>query len=394
MDKVRIVAVSFQNAGKIFDFNAGDMELAIGDKVIVETERGRALATVVILPHEGTPDSSHPKLKNVLRTANEADLEMANKNAARETEALHYCKQRVKERKMEMKLVRAEYLFDGSKIVFFFTADGRVDFRELVRDLAQYFRTRIEMRQIGVRDEAKMVGGLGVCGRELCCCTHLRNFAPVSVKMAKAQGLALNPNKISGQCGRLLCCLGYEYETYNDLRKNLPKCGKKITLDSGQVDVIGVNVLKQSVTVYEDGQRREVTLNELKGASKEDSSKRHQTVEQEAPKQEPAVTKKETTGATEKNKPNRRRGRRHSGSGRSDDNNAPHDENRNKERREKDKSDKSERGQDRGPVEKRQSVDPSAKPEEKQENSAKRPRRRRRRPRNRPKPTSQNDNNK
>jgi len=190
---------------------------------------------------------------------------LADNNAQREAEALKFCRQRIAERKMEMKLVRAEYLFDGSKIVFYFTADGRIDFRELVRDLAQHFRTRIEMRQIGVRDEAKLVGGIGVCGRELCCCTYLRNFAPVSVKMAKTQGLALNPTKISGQCGRLLCCLAYEYETYNELRKNLPKCGKKIPLESGVAEVIAVDVLAQKMTVCcNNGERCVVHADELK----------------------------------------------------------------------------------------------------------------------------------
>ncbi len=177
MEKLRIVSISFHTAGKLFDFDARDFELKSGDLVVVETERGRALGTVVREVREILPNEAPPKLKAVQRLANEADIEMSSNNAQREKDALKFCQQRVLERKMEMKLVRAEYLFDGSKIIFYFTADGRVDFRELVRDLAQHFRTRIEMRQIGVRDEAKLVGGLGVCGRELCCCSHLRNFA-------------------------------------------------------------------------------------------------------------------------------------------------------------------------------------------------------------------------
>lgn len=265
METLRIVSISFHTAGKVFDFDARSFELKKGNMVVVETERGRALGTVLGEVREITPEQAPPKLKAIQRLANESDMEMASSNAQRETDALKFCQQRVQERKMEMKLVRAEYLFDGSKIIFYFTADGRIDFRELVRDLAQHFRTRIEMRQIGVRDEAKLVGGLGVCGRELCCSTHLRNFAPVSVKMAKAQGLALNPAKISGQCGRLLCCLAYEYETYNELRKNLPKCGKKVQLESGMAEVIALDVLAQKMTVCRaDGERCQIHIDDLK----------------------------------------------------------------------------------------------------------------------------------
>jgi len=265
MDKLRLVSISFHTAGKVFDFDAKELELSLGDTVVVETERGRALGKVVREVREIEPKDAPPKLKEVIRMAEEADLEMCDGNDEREAEALKFCQQRVTDRKMEMKLVRAEYLFDGSKIIFYFTADGRVDFRELVRDLAQHFRTRIEMRQIGVRDEAKLVGGLGVCGRELCCCSHLRNFAPVSVKMAKAQGLALNPAKISGQCGRLLCCLAYEYETYNEMRKSLPKCGKKVQLESGTAEVIALDVLAQKMTVCcANGDRCQIHVDELK----------------------------------------------------------------------------------------------------------------------------------
>ena len=264
MEFINIVGISFHNAGKIFDFAAQEFELSLGDKVIVETERGRALGTVVRKPREIPANEAPPKLKAILRMAEDNDLQMAHSNSLREKEALQFCQQRVKERNMEMKLVRAEYLFDGSKIIFYFTADGRVDFRELVRDLAQHFRTRIEMRQIGVRDEAKQVGGLGICGRELCCSSHLREFAPVSVKMAKAQGLALNPTKISGQCGRLLCCLAYEYETYNEMKKTLPKCGKKFQLKSGQVEVISRDILGQKVTLCDrSGVRNQLHIDEL-----------------------------------------------------------------------------------------------------------------------------------
>jgi len=253
---LKLVSVSFHCAGKIFDFDTAELELSLGDKVIVETERGRALGTVVSNPRETPPEEAPPKLKSVLRLATEADLAMAASNSEKEKEAVTYCRQRIRQRGLDMKLVRAEYLFDGSKVLFYFTADGRIDFRDLVRDLAQQLRTRIEMRQIGVRDEAKLVGGLGVCGRELCCSSYLREFAPVSVKMAKAQGLALNPTKISGQCGRLLCCLAYEYENYNEMRKKLPKLGKKVTLRTGTAEVISLDILQQSVTLSCPGGER------------------------------------------------------------------------------------------------------------------------------------------
>ena len=277
MESLKIVSISFHTAGKIFDFDSQDFDLTPGDKVIVETERGRALGTVIRNPRTITPEEAPPKLKSILRIATENDLQMAQSNALREQEALKFCQQRIKQRNMEMKLVRAEYLFDGSKIIFYFTADGRVDFRELVRDLAQHFRTRIEMRQIGVRDEAKQVGGLGICGRELCCSNHLREFIPVSVKMAKAQGLALNPTKISGQCGRLLCCLAYEYETYNEMKKTLPKCGKKLLLESGSAEVISRDILAQKVTLSRNGERFQMRIDDLNNEIKSAESKTEDT---------------------------------------------------------------------------------------------------------------------
>lgn len=261
---MRIVTIKFRDAGKRYDFNAQQLELKTGDQVVVETDRGRALGIVIAAVDEREQTDKSKELRNVLRLANDEDRKMAEVNAKREKEAILFCQQRIAQRGMDMKLVRAEYLFDGSKIIFFFTADGRVDFRELVKDLAHYFHTRIEMRQIGVRDEAKLVGGLGVCGRELCCCTFLTEFAPVSVRMAKEQGLALNPNKISGQCGRLLCCLGYEFETYCEHRKGLPKCGKKIEVCGQKAQVLDVNVLGREVTLgMEDGQKIKVTGDQL-----------------------------------------------------------------------------------------------------------------------------------
>jgi len=261
---IRTVPVKFRLAGKHYLFNALDFTLNEGDRVVVETDRGRALGIVVAPPAE-TPRSAAPEgIKNILKMATDEDIALAVTNAAREEEAFHFCHRRIVERNMEMKLVKAEYLFDGSKIIFYFTADGRIDFRELVKDLAHHFHTRIEMRQIGVRDEAKLTGGIGICGRELCCCTFLVDFTPVSVKMAKEQGLALNPTKISGQCGRLLCCLAYEFETYCSLRKALPKCGRKISFGNEEVEVVEQNVLGQTVTVVtEGGQKMTLTPHQI-----------------------------------------------------------------------------------------------------------------------------------
>ena len=280
----RIVPLKFQQAGRQYKFNAQSLELKSGDKVIVETDRGRAMAIVVIPPRE-IPDNEAPEgLKNILRTATEEDLALAETNTAREKDAYRQCVERIKSRKLEMKMVRAEYAFDGSKIIFYFTADGRIDFRELVKDLAHFFHTRIEMRQIGVRDEAKLVGGLGICGRELCCSSFLTQFNPVSVKMAKEQGLALNPTKISGQCGRLLCCLGYEFATYTQMKKGMPKQGKKIMWQDRECEVTHQNILGQQVTLRDrEGNSTIVTMEELRTgqpnqpAETEDSGEMHTT---------------------------------------------------------------------------------------------------------------------
>ena len=289
----RIVPIKFREAGKQYDFNAQGFALDPGERVIVETDRGRALGTVVLAPREIPAEQAPADLKNVLRPASEEDLAMAASNAAREEEAFRFCLQRIQDRKMEMKLVRAEYLFDGSKIIFYFTADGRVDFRELVKDLAHHFHTRIEMRQIGVRDEAKLTGGIGICGRELCCCTFLTEFAPVSVKMAKEQGLALNPNKISGQCGRLLCCLGYEFETYCALRKKLPKCGHRVLLQNREVEVIEQDILAQRLKVRsQDGQTMNVTLEELEKGEPAPPGKPSQAAQPSRRKPQPAEGRK------------------------------------------------------------------------------------------------------
>ncbi|MBP1751310.1 MAG: hypothetical protein H6Q57_146 [Geobacteraceae bacterium] len=248
----KAVKIQFQTAGKLYDFGTGGIDVHPGDKVIVETERGKSIGTVVKGPIDIEQADLPESFKSIIRKAQPEDLKAIAGNAAKEKEAFKFCLTRIKERGMDMKLVKVEYLFDGSKAIFYFTADGRIDFRELVKDLAHAFHTRIEMRQIGVRDESGMVGGLGVCGRELCCASFLREFEPVSVKMAKEQNLALNPSKISGQCGRLLCCLGYEFETYCSLKKCLPKCGKRVQCGDVEGEVIKLNILEGTVTVKTD----------------------------------------------------------------------------------------------------------------------------------------------
>ncbi|UFS68961.1 stage 0 sporulation family protein [Geomonas sp. RF6] len=288
----KIVRIQYNTAGKLYDFTVGKFILSQGDKVIVETERGKTIGTVVAGPMEVEESLLPEGVKQVQRLAEPTDLAAAAANHAKEKEAHKFCLARIKERGMDMKLVRVEYLFDGSKAIFYFTADGRVDFRELVKDLAHAFHTRIEMRQIGVRDESKMVGGIGICGRELCCSSYLREFEPVSVKMAKEQNLALNPSKISGQCGRLLCCLSYEYDTYCSLKKGLPKCGKRVQCGCADGEVVKVNVLQQTVTV----KNADDTLVTLKGdeIAPENISDR--------PKKQPQQQKGEAQGNDPKSK--------------------------------------------------------------------------------------------
>ncbi len=228
-----VAGVRYREGCKVYNFDAGSLSLSAGDRVIVDSEQGHGVATVVSEPRPEERGPSDKPLKRVLRKATEDDIRRMEKNRELEDEAFRVCQQRVLEREMVMKLVRVEWAFDNSKATFYFTADGRVDFRDLVKDLAHRFHIRIEMRQIGVRDEAKMLGGFGPCGRPLCCSTFLRDFEPVSIRMAKKQDLVLNPAKISGICGRLMCCLGYEYSLYDDARKGEKKrccqdrpCGK------------------------------------------------------------------------------------------------------------------------------------------------------------------------
>lgn len=265
----KVVGVRFRNVGKIYYFSPKDYEIKTGDHVIVETARGIEYGKVVLAPREvGEEDVVHP-LKEVLRVATKEDDEREAQNRLRERDAFKICQKKIREHGLEMKLIDAEYTFDNNKVLFYFTADGRIDFRQLVKDLAAIFKTRIELRQIGVRDETKILGGIGICGRPLCCHTYLSEFAPVSIKMAKEQNLSLNPTKISGVCGRLMCCLKNEQETYEYLNRKLPGVGDIVTLPDGMKgEVSGVNVLRQLVKVLVDvndeKEMREYPVEELK----------------------------------------------------------------------------------------------------------------------------------
>ena len=262
---VEVIGVRFRTAGKIYFFNPKEFQVKSGDHVIVETARGIEFGSVVSERRQVKEKCIGDELKPVLRIATKEDEERAAKNREKEKEAYKICLDKIKEHELDMKLVSTEYTFDNNKVLFYFTADGRVDFRELVKDLAAVFRTRIELRQIGVRDEAKMLGGMGICGRKLCCNTFLSEFAPVSIKMAKEQNLSLNPTKISGVCGRLMCCLKNEEETYEELNSKLPNIGDYVTTDDGlKGEVHSVSVLRQLVKVVVTVDRDEKEIREYK----------------------------------------------------------------------------------------------------------------------------------
>ena len=257
---VKVIGVRFRTAGKIYFFDPLKFDVKRGDHVIVETARGIEYGTVVGDPKEVEDDKVIQPLKPVLRVATARDTEQENANKQKEREAFKICLEKIKKHKLDMKLIDAEYTFDNNKALFYFTADGRIDFRELVKDLASVFKTRIELRQIGVRDETKIMGGIGICGRTLCCHAHLSEFVPVSIKMAKEQNLSLNPTKISGMCGRLMCCLKHEEETYEYLNRKLPNVGDYVTTDDGlKGEVHSVNVLRQLVKVLiENNDEKEI----------------------------------------------------------------------------------------------------------------------------------------
>ena len=246
---IKVVGVRFKKAGKIYYFDPADMNIQKDTYVVVETARGIEFGECVIGIKEISEKDIVAPLKSVLRIATEEDINKHFKNKDKEKDALDICLKKIQEHELTMKLIDVEYTFDNNKVIFYFTADGRVDFRELVKDLATIFKTRIELRQIGVRDEAKMLGGLGPCGRPMCCSTFLGDFASVSIKMAKEQNLSLNPTKISGICGRLMCCLNYEQSTYEDIRKRMPKVGSIVKTSEGTGEVFSNNTVKESVKV-------------------------------------------------------------------------------------------------------------------------------------------------
>ena len=266
---IKVIGVRFRQAGKIYNFSPADFQVKVGDHVIVETARGIEYGSVVQGIREVADDKVIMPLKSGIRIATEEDDKKAIENNEKEKKAFKICKEKIAKHGLEMKLIETEYTFDNNKVLFYFTADGRIDFRELVKDLASVFKTRIELRQVGVRDETKMLGGIGICGRPLCCNTYLSEFIPVSIKMAKEQSLSLNPTKISGICGRLMCCLKNEQEAYEELNSNLPDIGEKVkTFDGFKGEVVSVNVLRQKVKIVvevdDEREIKEYAIDELK----------------------------------------------------------------------------------------------------------------------------------
>lgn len=294
---IKIIGVRFRNVGKIYYFNPKDFKIKVGDHVIVETARGVEYGKVVLGPKDMDEEKVVQPLKEVIRIATQKDKAKEEANRKKEKEAFQICLKKIRAHELDMKLIDVEYTFDNNKVLFYFTADGRIDFRELVKDLAAVFKTRIELRQIGVRDETKILGGIGICGRPLCCNTYLSEFAPVSIKMAKEQNLSLNPIKISGVCGRLMCCLKNEEETYEYLNSTLPNIGDYVTTDDGlKGEVSSVSVLRQLVKVIvninkEDKEIREYRVDQLKFKSRR--KKDHAKISDEELKALEALDKKE-----------------------------------------------------------------------------------------------------
>lgn len=255
---VEVVGIRFKKVGKIYYFSPTGFDLKLGDEVVVETVRGVEFGQVVILHRMVEEESLTSPLKPIIRIADELDVKINEENLQRAKDAIDICEIKIKDHNLDMKLVDCEYTFDGQKLIFYFIADGRIDFRNLVKDLAQIFKTRIELRQVGVRDKAKNICGLGQCGQQTCCSRHLTEFEPVSIKMAKDQGLSLNPSKISGVCGRLMCCLKYEQEVYEDHQKQLPKLGASVRTEDGIGKVVEQMVLEKKLKVKLEGEDGEV----------------------------------------------------------------------------------------------------------------------------------------
>ena len=295
---VKVIGVRFRNAGKIYYFAPGKYEIKSGQHVIVETARGIEYGYVVLGTREVEDGKVVQPLKSVIRMATKEDEDVEEENKKKEKDAFKVCLEKIRKHNLEMKLIDVEYTFDNNKILFYFTADGRIDFRELVKDLAAVFKTRIELRQVGVRDETKIVGGIGICGRPLCCHSYLSEFIPVSIKMAKEQNLSLNPTKISGVCGRLMCCLKNEEETYEYLNSKLPNVGDYVTTDDGlKGEVHSVNVLRQTVKVIvvvdkDEKEIRDYKVDQLKFKPRRRKEKSH--VQDDELKKLEALEKKES----------------------------------------------------------------------------------------------------
>ena len=294
----KVIGIRFRKAGKVYYFSPGENEIKTGDHVIVETARGVEYGYVVLGTHEVDDKKVIQPLKSVIRMATKEDEDVEEANKKKEKDAFKVCLEKIRKHNLEMKLIDVEYTFDNNKILFYFTADGRIDFRELVKDLAAVFKTRIELRQVGVRDETKIVGGIGICGRPLCCHSYLSEFIPVSIKMAKEQNLSLNPTKISGVCGRLMCCLKNEEETYEYLNSKLPNVGDYVTTDDGlKGEVHSVNVLRQTVKVIvvvdkDEKEIRDYKVDQLKFKPRRRKEKSH--VQDEELKKLEALEKKES----------------------------------------------------------------------------------------------------
>ena len=301
----KVIGVRFRNAGKVYYFAPGKLNIEQGDHVVVETARGVEYGYVVLGIKEVDDDKIVQPLKPVMRVATPEDDEKAVKNREKEKEAFKICLEKIRKHELEMKLIDAEYTFDNNKVLFYFTADGRIDFRELVKDLAAVFKTRIELRQIGVRDETKILGGIGICGRPLCCHSYLADFAPVSIKMAKEQNLSLNPTKISGVCGRLMCCLKNEQETYEELNSHLPNVGDYVTTADGlKGEVQSLSVLRQLVKVVVNLENDEKEIREYKASElrfKPRKKKEKNTVADEELKALEALERKEGKSKLEDN---------------------------------------------------------------------------------------------
>ena len=355
----RIVGIRFHKAGKIYYFDPLDMELETAMHVIVETARGVEMGTVLIPPKEVEDDQVVQPLKPVIRVATDEDEKIIEKNKEREKEAFAICKEKIIKHGLEMKLVNAEYTFDNNKLLFYFTADGRIDFRELVKDLAAVFRTRIELRQIGVRDETKLIGGMGICGRELCCKSYLSDFIPVSIKMAKEQNLSLNPTKISGVCGRLMCCLKNEQETYEYLNSRLPSIGDIVNTPDGQRgEVTGISVLRQLIKVVVDnGSEKELREYAIDDLEFQTHTKRDIQVTEEEMKElaaleeEGTVEPQTSTEQKPKNQPQKRNNKK-TNKNRNDKNdryekNDKYDKNNKNDNREKSKNDNRDKNKSR-----------------------------------------------